>query len=86
MTDALDLVAVGDDLAFMHRLAFFHDRLLIYARPRIGAHELAKIIEVGPFVRVVLELLLSFGQMPVFGHNDLVGADAAAMTAEPWPI
>ena len=45
---------IGNDLAFLHVLAFVDDRLLIDARPRIRAHEFPQLINVDPFLHVGL--------------------------------
>ena len=68
--------AVSDDVAFVNSLTLFDDRLLVHTGARVGAHELAKFVNVDVFLRVVLDLLATVRQLAVFREDDLVGGDA----------
>ena len=49
--------------------------LLVEAGAGVRAHELAQLVDVDAVLRVVLELLLAFGQLAVLGDDDLVAGD-----------
>ena len=60
---------------FFTVLALLDQDLLVDAGGRVRAHELADRINVNAVRRVVLDLLLAFGQLAVFGDDDLVAGD-----------
>ena len=74
--------AVGNDLAFLHRVALADENLLVDARGRVRAHEFADVIDVNAFLRGVPDLLLALGQFAVLREDDLIagdGRDSAAL-------
>ena len=66
---------VGDHLASLGRVAFGHQNLLVNARRRVGAHELAYVINVNAFLRVVFHPLFTFGQLAVLRDHYLIAGN-----------
>ena len=73
--------AVGNDLAFLHRVALADENLLVDAGGRVGAHEFSDMIDVDAFLRRVPDLLLALRQFAVLREDDLTAGDGRDFSA-----
>ena len=72
---------VGNDLPLLHRLGALDQDLLIDAGRRVRAHEFADGIGVEAFLRIVPDFLFAFGQLAIFGNDDLIAGDRGHLAA-----
>ena len=73
--------SVGDDLAALHVLTFFHDRLLVHTRAGVRAHEFAQFVNMNARLRIGLQFLAPFRHVTVFCHHNLIGRDRSNFSA-----
>ena len=73
--------AVGNNLAFFHVFALVHENFLVDARGGVRPHEFPHGINPNPVFRIVFDFLFAFGQLAVFGDDDLAARDGRDLAA-----